>query len=331
VSVWGGSPTEDALIRSLVHLLLGRTNDAWTVGEQATVGLVLIGNAAEASLPVPTGPRVSAEILKSNESASVGVTLTITRPIRVLPLIDLLNEAGNRLRAESAHHFQQALVMPQIMVTPTPAVQFSSAISAAQTLQNLRQQAGMVESTALLTATGAVIAVIHVGPGVVFSTLPLNELVTALEQQFQDSKPLSSLGVDVSGLIELPPQSLDALCWKIGASLVNSVGLAPWLHITATYRMLGWPDFGAIGVDRHGLKLSAAMLAKPISPELLHEKTQLSLTDVFSFFNSASVSGLIAAAIDATAKPVSAPPPTVAVVAPRRSMIALLRSKLGLS
>ena len=133
----------------------------------------------------------------------------------------------------------------------------------------------------------------------------------------------------MADLKDLPLQSLDALCWKVGATLADSVGLAPWLKSDGVYWLLGWPDFGAIGADRYGMRLSPAMLADPMSPLHLSEKTKVGLREVSSFFNSVSVSGLLIEAVDSAPRP--APVSTPPVNSPRRSMFSMLRAKLGLS
>ena len=318
----------------MMTLLSGKTDQTWVVSEDSSCGLVLTGNAATDSehqpMPAKTGPRVLALLLSQDDPEAGGVALSIRRPIRVMPLIDLLNEAGRRLA-------QQALTEPTFVRTqavaavPPSTPPVSPHVATALVLRELRQNPKTAQPTALMNNAGTAMAVVRVGPGTVTATLPLDELAKAMAQTFSESKPLALLPNVEARLKDVAPQSLDALCWKIGANLVNSVGLAPWLKTDVVYRLLGWPDFGAIGADRYGMKLSAAMLANAMSPIQLSEKTKVALQDVNSFFNSVSVSGLLSEVVDSALRPAPVSTAPAPVNAPRRSMFSMLRSKLGLS
>lgn len=126
--------------------------------------------------------------------------------------------------------------------------------------------------------------------------------------------------------------SLDALCWQLGLRCNAKGGLLPQLRLDANYKLIGWPDFGAIGIQRFGLKLAAEMSMRSASPSFLAEKLQLKIEDVIGFVNAAAVSGLLLADQSATTQ--KAPPVATAAAkeqAPRVSMFSRLRAKLGLS
>ncbi len=318
----------------MMTLLSGKTDQEWVPGEDSSRGLVLTGNAVSDSghnaLPTKTGARVLALLLSQDDPEVGGVALSIRRPIRVMPLIELLNEAGKRLAEQASA--EPTFVRTQPMTTFPPGTpQVSPHIATAHVLRELRQNPKTAQPTALMNNAGMVIAVVHVGPGTVTATLPLDDLAKVMAQSFTASKPLAMVPNAEVRLKDVAPQSLDALCWKIGAGLVNSIGLAPWLKDDVVYRLLSWPDFGAIGADRYGMKLSAAMLANAMSPIQLSEKTKVALQDVNSFFNSVSVSGLLSEVEGSALRPAPLPTTPAAANAPRRSMFSMLRSKLGLT
>lgn len=321
-----------SLIRSMISLLDGRTEHKWVVGEDASAGLVLVGNGAadqleRKPLPVKRGARLAALLLSQDDPDMGGAALCIRRPIRVMPLIELLNEAGKQLAQQRTADYQPVHTQPIAVFPPAPMPTLPL-VAAAQALRELRQNPKASRPTALLNSAGEVVAVVHAGPGIVIASLALSELVKSIEQTFSGVQSVGLPPNQQAGLMGIAPQSLDSLCWKVGIGLANTAGLAPWLNSNCVYRLTGWPDFGAIGADRHGMRLSAAMLAQPMSLVQLSEKTRIGVPEVSSFFNSASVSGLL---VEAVPRPAPKSAPTAAVLAPRRSMISMLRSKLGLS
>lgn len=335
ISVWDGTVTEIALIRSMISLLQGKTDQLWVMGEDSSAGLVLTGNLASdrserKPLPVKTGHRLAALLLAQDDPDVAGAVLCIRRPIRVMPLIELLNEAGKQLAQQRVSGYQPVHTQP-VAVFPPASLPTSPLVAAAQALRQLRKNPTTSRPTALLNNTGGVMAVVHAGPGIVITSLALGELVKSIGQTFRSIQPVGLPPNQQAGLMDIAPQSLDALCWKVGIELLNTAGLASWLNNDTVYRLMGWPDFGAIGADRHGMRLSAAMLAQPMSLLQLSEKTRIGLHEVSGFFNSASVSGLLVEAVDVVLRPAPVSAPTAAVNAPRRSMISMLRSKLGLS
>ncbi len=84
------------------------------------------------------------------------------------------------------------------------------------------------------------------------------------------------------------------LCWLVGARLGHDVGLAPWLDVTTSYRLLSWPDFGEIGEDTDATRLFAVIATRELGVAAMIDMVQLPQRKVHELINSLSICGLLA-------------------------------------
>lgn len=172
---------------------------------------------------------------------------------------------------------------------------------------------------------GSLLAMVNLGRGAVASGLGMTQLLANVEQNFASLEPRTNHHWE-EALAQWGAQSLDALCWQLGQKMAQRIGLAPWLHDSTPYRLISWPDFGAIGNDRLGFKLAAQMSKRPLSVTQLSEISGASPGLIVSFLNSVSLCGLLVAGPGAAPAVVARRPPASA----RLSMISRLRTRLGL-
>lgn len=317
LNVSSDSPNEQAVVRSMLSLLKGRFEDSWTFTERHQADLILVRGPD----PQPTSRgaddrRVIARFLDSTEAMPPNDALTLERPLRAMPFLDLLNEAGRRLRAlHAAPRTSSAGDANAPPIRPPVAVR----------LYQLRSTEAQQAAVALTAADGSELAVVLLARGVIASTLTIPSLLEQLDEGFVPSEALRKLDERQRRLVEHHSQPLDALFWQAGVALAQSSGLAPWLRNDETYRLIGWPDFGAIGADEAGFRFSALLSKRAMTPARLATTSQQDLIKVTSFLNAASMCGLLAKGTLQSPATMAAGPTSL-----QRSLIGRLRAKLGL-
>ena len=320
LSVWSDSRQDKAVVQSMLALMKGGAVDAWSYSEASTADL-LLGNS---SSPPPRDfsdkdtSFVVARLLEPGASPRDDGALEVCRPMRAMHFLDLLNEASLRLR-------QQAISRAPLMqeTARVGAGPDQSQIAAAQALFEIRRSRH--DQPVALTKDGSLLAMVNLGRGAVASGLGMTQLLANVEQNFASLEPRTNHHWE-EALAQWGAQSLDALCWQLGQKMAQRIGLAPWLHDSTPYRLISWPDFGAIGNDRLGFKLAAQMSKRPLSVTQLSEISGASPGLIVSFLNSVSLCGLLVAGPGAAPAVVARRPPASA----RLSMISRLRTRLGL-
>ena len=318
INVWSDSQEERAVVRSMLSILGSSTGNEWSFTDSPSADLFLLGNCSTEPRLVPGSSRVIARFLNAGESQSDDDSLTLVRPLRAMPFLDLLNEAARRLRSMPV---VQAF---SLSIDPVLESQFQPQLVWAQTLREIRTS-GNLRPFALVGLDGAVLALINLSRAAISSSYG-GDLHTHLKTNPVTFEVRSVLQWEQATLNHTP-QSLDVLCWRTGSSLSEWNGLAPWLNKNEGYRMIGWPDFGSIGTDSVGIKLSALLAKRSLTPLQLCAGSGVSFSQVTGFLNSASLCGLLAH------MPVPQASVAVREAAPpeRLSMIGRLRQKLGLS
>ena len=318
INVWSDSQEEHAVVRSMLSILGSSTGNEWSFTDSPSADLFLLGNCSTEPRLVPGSSRVIARFLNAGESQSDDDSLTLARPLRAMPFLDLLNEAARRLRSMPV---VQAF---SLSIDPVLESQFQPQLVWAQTLREIRTS-GNLRPFALVGLDGAVLALINLSRAAISSSYG-GDLHTHLKTNPVTFEVRSVLQWEQATLNHTP-QSLDVLCWRTGSSLSEWNGLAPWLNKNEGYRMIGWPDFGSIGTDSVGIKLSALLAKRSLTPLQLCAGSGVSFSQVTGFLNSASLCGLLAH------MPVPQASVAVREAAPpeRLSMIGRLRQKLGLS
>ncbi len=177
-------------------------------------------------------------------------------------------------------------------------------LTVALTLRELRR--GRREHLPVLRsrADGQALAVIDTAARRVYSKRPLEFLVDTL-----------ATGDSVFDELGLPPgqraqpsarladASFDRLCWLFGARLAREDGLAPWIRADQSYKLLCWPDFGAIGNDPLGIMLCTLLAENSLNLAGMIKAAQLPHATVYSLVNSLALCNVL---VPGPARPVGA-------------------------
>ncbi|MDP1741721.1 hypothetical protein [Polaromonas sp.] len=319
INVWSDSLEERSVVRSMLSIIGASADDDWQFTDSPSADLLLLGNASVEPRAAGGNAHVVARFLNAGDPLPGGDALAVQRPLRPMPFMDLLNEAARRLRSLPAVQAFSATIDPSLLD------QFQPQLSLAQSLRDVRAS-GMLRPFALRGANGDVLALINLARAALSSSYDVGALHRHLKTNFVRLEP-RTVSEWEQAVLQDTPQSLDVLCWRTGNSLADWNGLVPWLNKNESYRMIGWPDFGSIGTDTVGIKLSALLVKRSLTPLQLSAVSSVSFGQVVSFLNSASLCGLLTVAPPAQATIATrlAPPPE------RLSMMGRLRRKLGLS
>ena len=319
INVWSDSQEERSVVRSMLSILGASVEDEWHFTDSPSADLLLLGNSSVEPRSAAGGAHVVARLLNAGDPLPSGDTLVVRRPLRAMPFMDLLNEAARRLRTLPA---VQALSMT---IDPTLLDQFQAQLSLAQSLHDVRAS-GILRPFALVGTDGSEVAFMNLARAAFSSSYRMGELLVHLKTNPVRLEPRTVRDWE-QAVIQDAPQLLDVLCWRIGNSLADWNGLVPWLKKNENYHMTGWPDFGSIGADSVGVKLSAILVKRSLTPLQLSAASGVSFSQVVSFLNSVSLCGLVAPAPPVQARVATrlAPPPE------RLSILGRLRQKLGLS
>ncbi len=320
LSVWSDLPQDHAVVRLMLSLIQGGLNDRWSYGDAATANLLVLG---QFSSPPPRldedDSYVVAQLTERGVTPILKSSLKVSRPLRAMPFMDLLHEASSRLRGKAASQSFPATDNAPLGVSPARLQ-----LVAGKALFELRRSSPR-QPAAVLADDGSLMAMIDQERGTVASESSAAQLLDRIGQQFGRLQLHSSHTLD-GAQTGWYLHALDGLCWQLGQRLGHQIGLAPWLESTTPYRLISWPDFGAIGSDRLGFKLSAQLSIKALTVGQLDQVPGVNPQVVASFLNSASLCGLLISTPTSTATALAARPP-----APERlSVISRLRSRLGL-
>jgi hypothetical protein len=87
-------------------------------------------------------------------------------------------------------------------------------------------------------------------------------------------------------------RSAQQLAWLVGLH-TETKELAPWLNTTASYRIDHWPDFGLIGYDQTGLKISSRLAAEAWTAEQLAASLRIDIATTHRYLNACSLIGVL--------------------------------------
>ena len=319
INVWSDSLEERSVVRSMLSILGASAEDEWQFTDSPSADLLLLGSSSVEPRSAAGSAHVVARLLNAGDPLPSGNVLAVQRPLRAMPFMDLLNEAARRLRT-----------LPVVQafsptIDPTLLDQFQAQLTLVQSLRDVRAS-GILRPFALVGADGSEIALINLARAAFSSSYLMGDLLVHLKTNLVRLEPRTVRDWE-QAVIQDAPQLLDVLFWRIGNSLADWNGLVPWLKKNESYHMTGWPDFGSIGSDSVGVKLSAILVKRSLTPLQLSAASGVSFSQVVSFLNSVSLCGLLAPAPPAQARVATrlAPPPE------RLSILGRLRQKLGLS
>ena len=319
INVWSDSPEERSVVRSMLSILGASAEDEWHFTESPSADLLLLGNSSVEPRSAGGGAHVVARMLNAGDPLPSGDTLAVQRPLRAMPFMDLLNEAARRLRTLPVVQAFSPTIDPMLLE------QFQAQLTLVQSLRDVRAS-GILRPFTLVGADGSEVALINLARAAFSSSYLMGDLLVHLKTNPVRLEPRTVRDWE-QAVIQDAPQLLDVLFWRIGNSLADWNGLVPWLKKNESYHMTGWPDFGSIGSDSVGVKLSAILVKRSLTPLQLSAASGVSFSQVVSFLNSVSLCGLLAPAPPAQARVATrlAPPPE------RLSILGRLRQKLGLS
>lgn len=312
LSVMSEYPDEVAIVRSMLSILRTNLTDQWQLVESPHADLLVMGAGAESALR-PRNTQVVGRLLSPGERPENAV-LTLERPVRAMPFMEFLNMASMRLKARNE----------AASLSPAANAKCSPAQSLGQTLAALRKSGTFKRPMALLDASGERLATINTNRGEIVCHRQDGDIVHLLEQGFEQAQALTARDWEAACLTAKPGR-LDRICWQLGTRLAETEGLGSWLQNMAGFRLIGWPDFGAIGNDRAGIKLSANLTQRAHTPESAAVATAVAIEQVYGFLNASSLCGLL------VESPCVAAQQTPAIRRPEQaSVISRLRGKLGL-
>ena len=170
----------------------------------------------------------------------------------------------------------------------TPA---DGALVVAELLQSLRAPGVLRPPTALLSFDSTLLCIVRPRRAQVCSAVGLPALAADLTQRYAYSAPLGTSPMTVQPPIEL---SLDGLCWHLGRQIAADTGLLPWVRRLDRYRLVSWPDFGAIGADPTGHRLAGRLVKRDHT--LAQLQAQEDAQAVAALLNACALCGLLVGA-----------------------------------
>lgn len=323
IGVWSDTPGDSAVVQSMLGLIGERTGNGWTFTDAPEVDLLLVGKPdIESADSVHRRGVVHGYLLEDAQGRPHGDALTAVRPLRAMPFLDLLLEAARQLKIRRPPPFAS------LFSAADDAGRGMHHMELAKALHTLRGRA-TTQGVALLSASGATLATMHFRRKAMVSPHELPSLLDLIHNRVAYIEGRSNLAWEAV-CMQRRQTSLDAFCWGLGGDLGMRHGLVPWLQHDTAIRLIGWPDFGQIGADRVGMKLSALLTRTPMTALQMTRKTGFELNQVIGFINSAALCGLVATGSQYVSRP--APLQANPLVEPqqRRSVIARIRKKLGL-
>ena len=320
LSVWSDSPQDQAVVQSMLSLMRGGLTDHWSYGDAATADLLVLGKSSSRPPRLDDDDSyVVAQLTEPGSTPLVESALKVSRPLRAMPFLDLLHEASSRLRAIAASQSFPSTDNAPLSVNPVQLL-----LVAGKALFDLRRSRHR-QPVAVIADDGSLMAMIDQERGAVASEFNAAQLLNKIGQQFGRLQ-LHTNHTWNGAQTRWPLHPLDGLCWQLGQKLGQQIGLVPWLQNTTPYRLISWPDFGAIGSDRLGFKLSAQLSHKALTADQLCQVSGVNPQVVAAFLNSTLLCGLLVTAPDS----VPAAPAARQPAPERLSMISRLRLKLGL-
>ena len=348
-------------MNSMLNLLNASVGHRWEFVEPELANLLLLGSSMLPPAPNNLGAsQLIARFVEPGQSGYAGAAFSIQRPLRAMPFLELLTDSEKRLRELSG---DRPSALPRASrpfefdssadtalqsaantkrsgedsteLMDSPASEPSGAVpggrhpahAAGWFLHGLRRTGASSQAVALIDRDGIELAAVSAGRAAFASAHALPDLLVLLESSFRRAEPRSS-GFWDRVIAVNPAQPLDLLSWHVGKLMAAQSGLAPWLNLDQSYRLISWPDFGTIGAERVGFKLAASLAQKSFTAGQVSATTGVPLGEVVSFLNSASLCGLLVAGV--TAQPGAPASSEPDAQAGKRSMLARLRSKLGL-
>jgi hypothetical protein len=279
---WSLTHTRDASVIIVGVEMLDRLED---LSQDNRIAVALVGAADR----VPPGTR------------------TISWPIRVEALLDLLKQAEAR----------QFTSRSRAAASDSPLVR----------LAKLLRPAGQSEAPPgdAWRVTGLSRAPIYIAPArrQFFCT---ESLRSVHRFDFRSEIELTPLPVTELPLAQEHPKPIVMLQWSIGL-LTGALGPLPWLKTSATLRLQRFPEFQILHHEPIHRRLAAAFSRPVAGIDAAVELTRLDRHAVCSFVNGAELCGYLRTS-DPSDLPARAP--TRTTTGSRRSLAQLLRRALGI-
>lgn len=271
IATGGLDEREQALLTSMLDLIAGRSHGHWRIGPLANAHVLIFSARADEDLLAQWKARGRPWIaLTDANDAPPIATHVLQRPLRVFPLLDVLQEI------EQAHGVAgNSAVAKPVPVVLTPRWQLADQL----------RQLGLGTSHGEWKAAGNVYVS---DDGRQFAANG-----TALAQLRNGSFDPQPLGARCARIpAGLPVHPIAELAWWIGW-WSDASSLAPWLDAGMQFRLRHWPDFGLVPVARSTLRLAALAAQRLWTVPRLAAAAMVPDAEVVRFVNAMSVSGLL--------------------------------------
>jgi hypothetical protein len=272
----GLSPDASYALHSMLKILDGRAAASWKPSPIETADVLIARAGSHPELIAEWNARSRPIVLVADECTESPCTPFVLRhPLRVMPLLSVLDAIAEHLRA-------------------TPAPDAKAGWLAAESIRTLTGAGGKSWLVAHTSSGGEV----WIGDGrACAATATLDRLRSG---SLRVDRFAAAAATPPSGLARLP---LHEFGWFVG--LHGPAELAPWLAREATYSLRRWPDFGRLGGSAHLIELSALVAAQPRTPPALIETSRRAADLVHRFLAASSLAGLLVAreAVEAPATP----------------------------
>jgi hypothetical protein len=271
----------------MIALISERTEDEWVYADTQKVDLLLVGRRSGEGAEV--GDRVGSVLacLAENEESVTGPSsLTVVRPLRFMPFMELLQEASKHLAA------MQPAAEEQMEVDSGPGL---GHLELASALQDLRIDATS-PIVALVSKSGKTLATLNFQCMAITSAFKLPTLLRLLHTRVSRIDERGELAWQ-SSCEQTRKIPLETFFWNLGRDMGIYHGLAPWLQMDEPVQLNGWPDFGEIKATQDEIKLCALLSRGSLTPSQLKSQSKIDSVQVNGFLSSASLCDLLALAL----------------------------------
>lgn len=303
----GLAHSDEVLLRSLVRLIAGHTQDAWEFAETDRADLLIAGRDADAQAAAD-GTSLVARVIDAEAAHSA---LALPHPFRARALIGLLDEASERLRA--------GIAAPPVIVHDGPML--------AEHLYRLMDAATPLWIR--FDVGGAALLHVHAGRGV-FVAERIDAVIAAARRR----DVIAVVEAETEVVVDAAARALSPLLWSMGLACRDA--LLP-LATSDRIAVSRWPDFSRFPHGAEHMRMMARIARSPATAAELAAHTETSHEDATGFLNALLLSRCgeaRAATMAAMATPPSravAPVRMPLAIRPHRGLIDRIRARLGLA
>lgn len=272
----GFSPDASHALHSMLKILEGRAASSWQPASIDTADVLIARSGSHADLVARWRERGRPIVVVTDEPCDApGTPFVLRHPLRVMPLLSVLDAITEHLRAR-----------------PARASGTKPGWAAAESLRAVAGGAWCIAQT----SGGDV----WIGDGRAYAEASTFERLRA--GSLRVDRFVTTPTPAPAALARLPLQEFG---WFLG--LHGPGDLAPWLSRETHYTLRRWPDFGRLGISAHAIELSTLAAAQARTPAALAGLSGCDADTVHRFLTAASLAGLLIAREPVPTLPVAAP------------------------